>query len=89
MAEMQIKRLYITRPRMEAFPCGIRAIGLCSGVNIKLEILVVEKMSLFPTLADLRRFLRNCSLSTILSMQTLFGAKPVFISTRMVYGQGL
>src|SRR6185437_14304876 len=54
MAEMRIRGLYITRPGMEAFSCGIRAVCLCSGVNFKLEISAAEKRSLFPALADLR-----------------------------------
>jgi hypothetical protein len=59
MAEMQTKRLYIILLGMDAFSCSIRAVCLCSGVNIKLEISVAEKRSPFLALADLRRFLRN------------------------------
>ena len=70
---MRTKRLYITRPRMDAFLCDIKAVCLCSGVNIKLEITAAKKRSPFPTLVDLRKFLGNCSLSAAPNMQTLFG----------------
>jgi hypothetical protein len=47
---------------MDAFSYSIRAVCLCPGVNIELENSAVEKRSLFPALANLRKFLRNCSL---------------------------
>jgi hypothetical protein len=75
---------------MDAFLYNIRAVCLCSGVNIKLEIIVTKKRSLFPTLANLYRFLNNWSLSAALSMQSLFRVKPVFISrTKIVFKEGL
>ena len=74
---------------MDAFSCGIRAVCLCFGVNIKLEISVVEKRSLFPALADLCKFLRNCSPSAAPSIQSLFRVKPVSISTKMASGSSL
>jgi hypothetical protein len=74
---------------MDAFPCDIRAVCLCSGVNIKLEISIAEKRPLFPALADLRKFLRNYSLSAVPSMQTLFGTKPISTSTKIAGGRGL
>jgi hypothetical protein len=89
MMEMRTKRLYITRPGIDAFSCGIRPIYLCSGVNIKLEISTAEKRYPFPALADLRRFLRNWSLSVTLSIPTLLGIKPVSISTKIADGRGL
>jgi hypothetical protein len=89
MAEMRIKRRYITRPGIEAFPYGIRAVGLYSSINIKLEILVAKKRSLFLALADLYRFLGNWSLIATLSILTLFETKPIFISTRIEDGRGL
>lgn len=89
IAEMRTKRLYITRLGMDAFSCGTRAVCLCSGVNIKLEISAAEKRSLFPALADLRKFLKNCSLSAAPSIQSLFRVKPVSMSTKMASGLGL
>jgi hypothetical protein len=59
---------------------------LYSGINIKLENLVVEKRSPFPALADLRRFLRNWSLSIIPSILSLSGIKPVSIGTKIIPG---
>ncbi len=53
---------------MDTFLYSIRAVCLCSSINIKLEILAAEKRSLFPALADLCKFLKNCSLSAILSI---------------------
>jgi hypothetical protein len=89
MAEMRTKRLYIIRPGIDAFLCGIRAVCLYFGINIKLEISVAEKRSLFPTLVDLRKFLRNCSLSTAPSIQSLFKVKLISISTKIASGLGL
>lgn len=89
MAGIQAKRLYIIRPEIVAFSYNIRAVYLYSGVNIKLERLVAEKRSLFPALADLRKFSGNCSLSAIISIQTLFGIKPIYISTKTAGGRGL
>jgi hypothetical protein len=74
---------------MDAFSSGITAVGLCSGVIFKLENLAVERMSLFPALASLRKFLKNCSISATPSMQSLFRVKPVFISTKIASGLGL
>ncbi|TVY89388.1 hypothetical protein LAWI1_G007857 [Lachnellula willkommii] len=47
---------------------SIRAVCLYFGVNIKLEILAAKKRSLFPTLVDLCKSLKNCSLSAALSI---------------------
>ena len=65
---MQIKRLYIIRLKIDAFLYSIRAIYLYFGVNIKLKILVAKKRFLFLALANLCKFLKNCSLSAALSI---------------------
>lgn len=62
---------------------------LVSDVNIKLENSAVEKRSQFPALVDLHRFIGNCSLSAIPSIPSLFGIKPVSMSTKIVPRQGL
>ena len=80
---MRIKGLYIICSRIDAFLYSIRAAYSCSDVNFKLKILIAEKRSLFPTLADLRRFLRNWSLSVIPSILTLFEIKPISMSTKI------
>ncbi len=56
-----------------------------SSINIKLENSIVKKRSLFPTLVNLYKFLRNCSLSTILSIQSLFRIKPLSTSIKIVF----
>jgi hypothetical protein len=71
---------------MDAFSCGIRAVCLCSAVNIELENSLVEKRSLFPALADLSKLLGNCSLSAALSMKSLFRIRPVSMNTKIVSG---
>ena len=88
MTEIQSKRLYIIHPRIDAFSFGIIAICLCYSVNIKLENSIVKKRSLFPALADLYKFLENCSLSAALSIQNLFRIKLLSISTKIVPRQG-
>ena len=50
---------------------------------------LVEKRSLFPALADLHKFLGNCSLSAASSIQSLFRVKLLSMSTKMVPGKGL
>ena len=65
---MRIKRLYIICPGIDAFSYNIRAISLCSSVNIKLENSEVEKKSLFLTLVTLHKFLRSYLMSAIPSI---------------------
>jgi hypothetical protein len=60
---MRAKRPYIIRLKIDAFSYYIRAIYSSSSINIKLKRLVAKKRPLFPTLVNLREFLRNCSLS--------------------------
>jgi hypothetical protein len=77
---MRIKRLYITCLKIDAFLCGIRAIGLCSSMNIELENLAVKRISLFLALASLCKSLKNYLISATPSMQSLFRVKLAFIS---------
>jgi hypothetical protein len=86
IAEIQIKKLYIIHPGIGTFSCGIRAVGLCSGVIFKLESSIIERTSLFPILADLRKFLKNYSMNTIPNIQNLFRAKPISTNTKIVSG---
>jgi hypothetical protein len=88
IAKIRIKRPYTIRLGMDAFLFGIMAICLCSGVNIGLEKSLVKKRSLFLALADLHKFLGNCSLSAVSSIQSLFRIKLLFMSTKMVPRKG-
>ncbi|CAL3963695.1 unnamed protein product [Diplocarpon coronariae] len=74
---------------MDAFSCGTRAVCLYSSVTVKLESSAAEKRSLFPTLADLRKVLKKCSLSAVPSIQSLFRVKPISLSTKIASGLGL
>jgi hypothetical protein len=77
---MRIKRLYIICLKIDAFLCGIRAIGLCFSINIKLENLAVKRISLFLALESLCKSLKNYLISATPSMQSLFRVKLAFIS---------
>jgi hypothetical protein len=50
---------------MGTFSYNIRAIGLYSGINIKLENSKVKKRFLFPALVTFYKFLKSYLISTI------------------------